>query len=73
MIRSHLCFTHCTVLQMKNSTKSISAINPVSMQNMGNNHNSLIIVLVRSSCPQKMLYLALKVGFQPLYIMKYVI
>ena len=32
----HIRFTHCTALQMKNSTRSIPAINPVTMENTGN-------------------------------------
>ena len=35
-----LCSVHYTVLQMKNSTRGISAINPVATENTGDKHNS---------------------------------
>ena len=42
MLCFQLCSAHYTVLKMKNSTRSMSAINPVAMENTGDKHNHTV-------------------------------
>ena len=35
-----LCFAYYTMLQTKNNTRSVSAVNPIATENTGNKHNS---------------------------------
>ena len=35
-----LCFALYSALQLKNNTRSVSAVNPVAMKNTGDKHNS---------------------------------
>ena len=42
MLCFQLCSAHYTVLKMKYSTRSMSAISPVAMENTGDKHNHTV-------------------------------
>ena len=50
MFSFQLCYVHYTMLQVKNSTRNISAINQVAMESTDNKHNIQHIHKEATSC-----------------------